>query len=734
MRQFWTFTLATTGGVIATVPELVKSGSLASLWLVVGAVIVSAALGGLIDHWHGRGEFEQDRSEQHTRAIIKGCITFDGRRLPRVRDVTDPTLLGVHRAALIDTRTAASAGSALSITTPSYVGRDVDEEFRRLIAAGGFLLLVGDSTAGKSRTAYEAINAMRSADVLLVPRARGDVAAAVARARRLKRCVLWLDDLERYVGAADGLNANHIAGLQGAGRSILICATLRSEERSRLEDVGRSGDESNRTNAREVRHVLRLATTLHIERRFTPTEMYQASVAAGFDPRIEAAVAHAGEYGLAEYLAAGPTLLSRWRDGWAPGDHPRGAALVMAAVDCRRTGLVRPAKRELLIRLHEHYLASRGGSRLRPESLDSAFTWATQIQQATTALLHANDSDGYIVFDYLVDNMQRHATPENRVPEEALRTMLDYADLADAFAITDLAVEYGWYDLAAAGAETAHELSRPLGLDHPDSLVAGHNLARIAMWKGDYRHARDSYRMVLARRTKTFGSKHPDTLATRHDYAWTLSACGEHEVAEAEYAAVLALRTDVLGARHRLTLSTQHNLAWVIFQGGDPRRARDEYEAVLAAREQELGTDHDNTVTTRHDLARIAAALGDYERAGEEYTAVLQARLQVLGRDHPYVLTVRHNIAALAQAQCNLAEAEEKFKAVLADRSRVLGSAHPHTLVTRHELGRLAAARGRMDEAGAIYKAVVEDCSLTLGPGHPQTVAVMRELAALHYG
>jgi tetratricopeptide (TPR) repeat protein len=345
----------------------------------------------------------------------------------------------------------------------------------------------------------------------------------------------------------------------------------------------------------------------------------------------------------------------------------------MAAVDCRRTGLVRPATRELLVRLHEHYLASRDGSRLRPESLDAAFAWATQTQQATTALLDGNDGDGYVVFDYRVDNVQRQATPEDRVPEEALRTMLDYADLTDAFAITDLAVEYGWYGLASAAAETARELARPLGRDHPDALVAGHKLAWGAMWKGDYRHACDSFRTVLDRRTKALGSKHPDTLATRHDYAWTLSACGEHEAAEAEYAAVLALRTEVLGAQHRLTLSTQHNLAWVLFQGGDPRRARHEYEAVLTVREQTLGTDHENTVTTRHDLARIAAALGDYERAGEEYTAVLQARLQALGKDHPYVLTVRHNIAVLAQAQGSLDEAEDKLKAVLADRSRVLG-------------------------------------------------------------
>jgi eukaryotic-like serine/threonine-protein kinase len=728
VRRFWTVVLAAVGGIIATVPNLVRSGSPASPWLVIGAVAVSAAFGGIIDHVRRRDESEEHRRNQLKQAVIDGCITFDGRRLPLVRNVTDPTLLGVHRAASI---TAHATGNARSNNIPSYVERDVDEEFRRLIAAGGFVLLVGDSTAGKSRAAYEAIQAMRSSDVLLVPRSRGDIAAAVAHARGVKRCVLWLDDLERYIGAAEGLHANQVAGLLGIGPGVLICATLRAEERRRLEDVGRSGDESNRSNVREARQVLRLATTVHIERRFSSTEMHQASVTAKDDLQIGAALTHAGDYGLAEYLAAGPQLLSRWHDGWAPGQRPRGAALVMAAVDCRRTGLVRPATRELLIRLHEHYLADHGGSRLRPEPLEAAFAWATETQQATTALLYGNDSDGYVVFDYLVDSVQRGATPEDRVPEEALRMMLDYIDCTDAFAITNLAVDYGWYDLASAAAETAWNLAESLPPHHPDALTAGHGRARVTMWQGRYQLARDRYRTVLAGRTKALGARHPDTLATRHDHAWTLSACGEHEAAETEFMAVLALRTEVFGAQHRLTLSAQHNLAWVVFQGGEPLRARTIYEAVLAAREEALNADQHSIVTTRHDLARIAAALGDHERAGDEYAAVLRAWLPTLGEHHPYVLTVRHNIAVLALAEGDLEKADEQFRAVLADRSRVLGFGHPHTLATRHELGRVAAARGRAAEAAAIYAAVIEDRSSVLGPDHPHTIVAVDELAAL---
>lgn len=739
MRGLWTATLAVLGAVLSALPQLV-SGSLTSPWAIVAATALAALLGAMVDHWRRRGESHQDRAASRGRTAVAGCLSFDGRTLPRVRDIDDPTILGVHKAASPTGHTAAALAhgatampTAMPTAIPTYVARDVDEELRQRAAAGGFLLLTGDSTAGKSRSAYEAIRATRPDDVLLVPDRRRDVAAAVAHARTLKSCVLWLSDLERFVGGVDGLTAGQVGGLQAGGGRVLICATLRAKERARLEDIGRSGDESNRTDAREVGDVLRKAETVHLERRFSQREIRGAAVAAQTDPQIRAAVALSGQCGLAEYLASGPMLLSRWRDGWAPGQHPRGAALVAAAVDCRRTGLVRPAKRELLVQLHEFYLGPRGGSRLSPEPLDDAFAWATQSTEATTALLHRDPKGDYVVFDYLVDRVQHEASPDDRVPAQALQAILDHADLdlTEAFAITELVIEYGRYELASISAKIAYELAQPLGPDHPEALRAAHNLARVHMWKGEYRTARDTFRQVLAARTRLIGADHPDTLATRHDYAWTLSACGAYEAARAEYEEVLALRTRVLGADDRLTLSTRHNYAWVLFQGGDPGRAREEYEHTLAARRRVLGPQHDNTVTTRHDLARVAAALGDYDFARQEYAEVLLARQETLGDDHPYVLTVRHNIAALAMLEGDLVGARQQFESVLADRGRVLGPKHPNTLITRLELGRLAAALGNLAVADPLIASVAEDRAAALGLDHPHTRAAVAELAKL---
>jgi hypothetical protein len=58
----------------------------------------------------------------------------------------------------------------------------------------------------------------------------------------------------------------------------------------------------------------------------------------------------------------GPHLLARWRNGWAPGEHPRGAALVAAAVDARRAGMHEPLACDLLFTMHEYYLSDRGAA------------------------------------------------------------------------------------------------------------------------------------------------------------------------------------------------------------------------------------------------------------------------------------------------------------------------------------------------------------------------------------
>ena len=161
-------------------------------------------------------------------------------------------------------------------------------------------------------------------------------------------------------------------------------------------------------------------------RRWTDSELARARQVA--DRRIQNALPMTERFGLAELLANGPELVRDWQSAWEPGRHPRGAALVAAAVDCRRAGLHEPVPVELLDRLAEHYLATRGGAEQRPEPIDAALCWATEpARGASSLLLPAGLS--YLAFDYLVD------MPTDVIPHAVWIDLVAWADPEQAMRV-----------------------------------------------------------------------------------------------------------------------------------------------------------------------------------------------------------------------------------------------------------------------------------------------------------
>lgn len=168
-------------------------------WLTAAAVLVPIAtlFAGI---WKARFERSVQSRETLDQELAKGTFTPQG-RLPRVRDVIDPIAVGVHPAPRRETATLEGAGAARvgGDRVPVYVPRDIDAELRGELTRGGFVLLVGDSTAGKTRAAFEAVRAILPDHTLIMPQSRDGVTAAVQKAATIRRCVLWLNDLEGYL-------------------------------------------------------------------------------------------------------------------------------------------------------------------------------------------------------------------------------------------------------------------------------------------------------------------------------------------------------------------------------------------------------------------------------------------------------------------------------------------------------------------------------------------------------
>jgi hypothetical protein len=226
-------------------------------------------------------------------------------------------------------------------------------------------VVVGESTAGKSRAAFEAIRAHTPDHLLAVPSGRDALAVITTRLFESSRSILWLDDLERFLGPG-GLTPTTVASLttMRTGRSTVIVATMRTAEFERFTSRAEPPlDEQGRSAWRASRDVLRSAHIITMRRLWSAVELAAAAAFAD-DSRIARALQQAKTFGVAETVAAGPELLRDWRNACAPGSHPRGAALVAAAVDSRRAGLDDPIPRDLLIDLHHHYLQAHGGHTL----------------------------------------------------------------------------------------------------------------------------------------------------------------------------------------------------------------------------------------------------------------------------------------------------------------------------------------------------------------------------------
>ncbi|MEU7108213.1 hypothetical protein ABZ951_24685 [Streptomyces sp. NPDC046215] len=322
----------------------------------------------------------------------------------RVRD-TDPLELKVHRA-----RTA-EGGNAV----PAYVPRDVDPAVRRAMSRagqhGGVILLVGDSTAGKTRCAYEAMTAVLPDHLLVVPRHVTEVPEAVSAVTRSakagERCVLWLNDMERYLGP-EGMDLHGVRALRTAKATVL--GTMRTRMHQQFPDDG----------------LVQLAETFQVERLWSPPELDRAreELYENRDPRLRLALDQAADFGVAETLATGPQLWQRLCGASVVNGNPRGAALVWAAIDLALAGLTDPLPAELLEELHEDYLPGRNKQLLCPEPLDEALAWATTPPDAVTRLL-IPDGPGLRAFDYLLDaHLRASGTSPDFIPERVWETAL----------------------------------------------------------------------------------------------------------------------------------------------------------------------------------------------------------------------------------------------------------------------------------------------------------------------
>jgi hypothetical protein len=326
---------------------------------------------------------------------------------------TDALLLEVHQA--VKVRTAAGTAPVL----PVYLPRPFDDRLRREVAraeAGSrIVVLVGESSTGKTRACWEAIRAVLPEWRVwhpLSPRRPDAIMQALRCGQVGPRTVIWLNEAQRYLdaGAAGEEVAAALQDLlhQPQRGPILVLGSLWPRYRDQLTSPG-----DDRHAA--ARQLLELAEMIQVPAQFAGAEVTDHERLIRTDARLRLAVGRA-DGRICQFLAGAFDLEDRYR---AAGEVQQ--AVLCAAIDAYRLGNA-PV-------LTEAFLRDAAHAYLHSHALDAAgCTWFADAMTYLTKPCHG--VPGPLSYAWLGDD--RDDTPGERY---GLADFLDHIGRAERAAI-----------------------------------------------------------------------------------------------------------------------------------------------------------------------------------------------------------------------------------------------------------------------------------------------------------
>ena len=240
--------------------------------------------------------------------------------------------------------------------------RDHDDRLKERLSAagleGGFVLLLGSSSCGKTRSMLEAVRAVLTDWRVLIPESPAAVRQALSAGDIRSRTIVWLDDtpVERFITVENerrdsenrGLDGDDFRRMMAAARPVVIVDSMWPSRHQALaeEPRRRVGAPVTSDPSRKAREVLALAgDPIRIEAEFSSNERSRAQELAHRDNRLAAALRDS-HYGVTQALAGAPALISRYRD--ADDANPFAFAVMTAAVDACRLGCNDPLSKDFL--------------------------------------------------------------------------------------------------------------------------------------------------------------------------------------------------------------------------------------------------------------------------------------------------------------------------------------------------------------------------------------------------
>ncbi|MER8027931.1 hypothetical protein ABTZ78_02995 [Streptomyces bauhiniae] len=295
---------------------------------------------------------------------------------------------------------------------------------------GGFVLLVGGSSVGKTRSLHEAIHALLPDWWLLHPADAGHIEHIARLAPR--RLVIWLDELQNYLSGTHQLSVATVRALLEPPHQVVIVGTLWPHYFDLWTAPPTPKQDDDRF--RGERELLKLADVVHVGAAFSPAERERAATLSATDQRLRLALA-SEDFGLTQVIAGAPQLVHRWENAG-----PYARALMTAAVNATLLGVQSPVPGELLRSAVPGYCAPAERAGAPTDWFEEALSYATRpLLGATAALIPVSDGvaigrpDGYRVADYLLQHTGRShqaVPPPETFWEACAEHLTDSDDLA----------------------------------------------------------------------------------------------------------------------------------------------------------------------------------------------------------------------------------------------------------------------------------------------------------------
>jgi preprotein translocase subunit SecA len=600
-------------------------------------------------------------------------------------------------------RDLAQLGVVEARNAGDYVPRDKDGELDALLDRSSFVLVVGESKSGKTRTAAEAVRRRFPERRLVFPRGPESIPALLDAGIDLGESVIWLDRLENFLpGTALTALLDHVGG-SDAPAGVTIVGTMQEDAYADCMPSGgyESPDWPN----------LRRAAPCFLSRIYSDRERTLAA-AHYRKPELLAVL---GRYSLPEYLTAGPDLHARHQDGLAQTGTARrpeqvGAVAVFAAADWSRTGLPQPVPPQVLADLTARYLAAWGLAVPAPGEYERGLRWALHPVYGAVALLFEAPG-GYLAFDYGIDhNADR---PDAAIVDATWTAALDAAEDGDSALRIGLAANrYDRLDVAVrAFAHAVREAT-------PETLPAAcFNYALAVERQGEAAEA-ETYYVRAADAGHIEAAHAAGRLLQGHGAV--AQAVRYHRIAadrgnvESSYAlGVLLLHQNPDEALRRLSVAADQGHADAAYQAGLLLRARGNTTAAarffrIAAENSQAAAGRPAVVPGAPSAARRLRLPGggDALRRSESVLAVAarlesamaqctEAELRRVGRILRHRLAAGESLDTLApEAFAALREAARRVSGLTcSDEVLLAGAAAHHGLIAqlRPQPGRLLA-------------------------------------------